>query len=128
MTKRHSRTPNGDDDWRQEERYVSYADVHEWVRYVQHTKVYRVRIMVSVKYRPTDNSYVPICTVVVYKTQGDAWVTERQASLSFGRLGDVATLPAAAVRLLATESVHLQGLDDDDDAAEDLAAPPYHTP
>ncbi len=128
MTKRHSRTPNDDNDWRQEERYVSYADVYEWVRYIQHTKVYRVRIMVSVKYRPTDNSYIPICTVVVYRTQGDDWVTERQASLSFGRLGDVVTLPAAAVRLMATESVHLQGLDDDDEEAEDLAAPPYHTP
>ncbi len=128
MTKRHSRTPNEDNDWRQEERYVSYADVYEWLRYIQHTKVYRVRIMVSVKYRPTDDSHIPICTVVVYKKQGDDWVTERQASLSFGKQGDVVTLPAAAVRLLATESVHLQGLDDDDEATEDLAAPPYHTP
>ncbi len=128
MAKRHFRTPSEDSDWRQEERYISYADVYEWIRYLQHTKVYRVRLMVSVKYRPQDDAYIPVCTLVIYKGQGDDWVTERQSSLSFGKQGDVLTLPAAAVRLMAVASAQLQGLDDDDEATEDHTAPPYHTP
>ncbi len=128
MAKRHFSKPDEDSDWRQEERYISYADVYEWVRYIQHTKVYRVRLMVSVKYRPQDDAYVPVCTLVVYKMQGDEWVTERQSSLTYGKQGDVLTLPAAAVRLMAVVSAQLQGLDDDDGTEEDLAAPPYHTP
>ncbi len=128
MGRRHFRTQNEDNEWKQEERYISYADVYEWIRYLQHTNIYRVRLMVSVKYRPQDDSYIPICTLVVYKVQGNEWVTERQASLSFGKQGDVLTLPAAAVRLMAVESTHLRGLDDDSEAAGDLTAPPYHTP
>ncbi len=128
MARRLNRTLSDDHDGRQEERYVSYGDVYDWIRYLQSTKVYRVRLMVSVKYRVADGSYIPVCTLVIYRQTGTDWVTDRQASLAFGRQGDVLTLPAAAVRLMATESIHLEGLDEADESDDDLSAPPYHTP
>ncbi len=128
MARRPNKAMPDNNDIRQEERYVSYGDVYDWVRYLQSTGVYRVRLMVSVKYRVADGSHIPVCTLVVYRQEGSDWVTERQASLSFGRAGDVLTLPAAAVRLMAIESVHLKGLDDGEELADDLTAPPYHTP
>jgi len=90
------------EDRREFEKSVSYADVYEWLRQVEASGTLGVSFLVTLAFDRKLIQVVPRVTATLYrkKVDGNGQSFIGQAAVTYGRGGEVQTLPAAMLKAL----------------------------